>query len=106
MTLRPKVRMIAKSFGSEGWRSLEKVGYFLEISRRCFGHTWRKWEVRMRSRGHQKQGRITEQLAMLDKKRCNPHGMRGYIVGTFKLGWKCNDWLLVRDKVRNIAKYI
>jgi len=28
------------------------------------------------------------------------------MVGTFKLGWKCDDWLLVRDKVRNISKYI
>jgi len=26
------------------------------------------------------------------------------MVGTFELGWKCDDWLLVRDKVRNIAK--
>jgi len=43
---------------------------------------------------------------MHDKKRCNPHGMWGYMVGTFKLGWKCDDWLLVRDKVRNIGKYI
>jgi len=32
--------------------------------------------------------------------------MWGYMVGTFKLGWECDDWLSVRDKVRNIAKYI
>ena len=30
--------------------------------------------------------------------RCNPHSMWGYMVGTFMLGLKCDDWLLVRDK--------
>ena len=32
--------------------------------------------------------------------------MWGYMVGTFKLGWKCDGWLLVRDNVRNIWEYI
>ena len=30
--------------------------------------------------------------------------MHRYMVGTFKLGWKCDDQLSVRDKVRNIGK--
>ena len=28
------------------------------------------------------------------------------MVGTFKLRWKSDGWLLVRDKVRNIWKYM
>ena len=41
---------------------------------------------------------------MHDKNGCNTHGMQRYMVGTFELGWKCDDQLSVRDKVRNIGK--